>query len=154
MQTGPVDVRSFMSSEVKDQVQFDFLKRYPTEGSWLQWTDKEVLERLKDVYPKHKETLYVADTIDEVARKWRLVPGRAVEDVRAHLGLMAGLQKRVATASPDEEALFVESMIKKLGSLYTDNVFEGRVSSNLSQFLTAMTDGGVPKTVIDYSLKA
>ena len=69
MRTGPVVVKSYMSSEVQDQVQFDFLKRYPTEGSWLNWTDTQVLERLQEVYPKHKETLYAADTIEEVARK-------------------------------------------------------------------------------------
>jgi len=67
---------------VKDQIRFDFLKKFPNEGSWTLWTDRVLIERLKEVYPKHKETLFAADTIDAVARKWRFMPGRAVEDIR------------------------------------------------------------------------
>jgi hypothetical protein len=154
MRTGPVDVKSFMSTEVRDQVRFAFLTRFPGGDPWTTWADQLVLERLKEVYPRHRETLFAADTIEDVARKWRVVPGRATEDTRAHLGLVAGLQTRLAASSTVDEAQFIESMVKKLGSLYTENFFEGRVASNLLQFLTAITDGGVPKTVDDYGVKA
>ena len=154
MQIGPVDVKSFMTTEVKDQIQFDFLMKYPTEGPWTTWADRLLIERLKEVYPKHKETLFAADTIDAVARKWHFFPGRAIEDIRAHLGLMAGLKKRIAEGSAEEEAQFIESMVKKLGNLSSDNFFDREVTVELSQFLTAMSDGGLPKTMSDYGLKA
>ncbi len=106
------------------------------------------------MYPRHRETLFAADTIKAVARKWRVVPGRVTEDTRAHLSLVAGLQTRLAAASTVDEAQFIGFIVKMLGSLYTGNFFEGHVASNLSQFLTAITDGGVPKTVDDYGMKA
>ena len=96
MHIGPVDVKSFMTTDVKNQIQFDFLNKYQAEGPWTSWTDKVVLERLKEVYPKHRETIFTADTIDAVARKWHVLPGRATDDIRTHLGLMSGLQQRIA----------------------------------------------------------
>ena len=77
--------------EIRDQVRFAFLTRYPGGDPWTTWADQLVLERLKEVYPRHRETLFAVDTIEAVARKWRVVPGRATEDTRGHLGLVAGL---------------------------------------------------------------
>jgi len=53
---------------------------------------------------------------------------------------MAGLKKRIAEGSAEEEAQFIESMGKTLGTLSSDNFFDREVAMELSKFLTAMAD--------------